>query len=121
MDLPLRSYKKRPLQRNGPFVVIPKLAVTSVNGLTLVLFAAPCSLLDELLARLGESIAEVTTAAETHLGERLLDMRLNDHWIKGEEVDGRDSREDPLRAQACILERIDRGRGEWYSIQVESP
>jgi hypothetical protein len=50
------------------------LAVATVDRLTLVLLAAPCSLLDELLARLGESIAEVTAAAETHLRKRFLDV-----------------------------------------------
>ncbi len=53
---------------------IKELAVTSVHCLTLVLLAAPCSLLDELLARLGESIAEVATAAETHLRQSFLDV-----------------------------------------------
>ncbi len=51
-----------------------RLAVTSVNRLTLVLFAAPCSLLDEILARLGESVAEVAAAAKTHLRKSFLDV-----------------------------------------------
>lgn len=48
--------------------VVRKLAVAAVNGLALVLLAAGSCLLDEVLTLLGESIAEITAAAETHLG-----------------------------------------------------
>lgn len=51
-----------------------KLAVAAVDRLTLVFLAAPCSLLNHFLTRLSESIAEVTTAAETHLGEHVLNV-----------------------------------------------
>ncbi len=49
-----------------------ELAVATVDGLTLVLLAAPCCLLDHVLTGLGESIAEIAAAAETHLGENFL-------------------------------------------------
>ena len=60
-----------------------KLAVATVDGLALVLLAAPSSLLNEVLASLGESVAEVAAAAEVHLGKNFLNVGLNDHGKKG--------------------------------------
>ncbi len=60
-----------------------KLAVAAVNGLALVLLAASSCLLDEVLALLGEGIAEIASTAETHLSEYFLDVRLNDHRKRG--------------------------------------
>lgn len=60
-----------------------KSAVTSVYRLALVLLAACSGFLHELLAGLGECIAEITAAAEAHLLERVLDVRVNDHDKKG--------------------------------------
>jgi hypothetical protein len=49
-----------------------ELAIAAVNGLALVFLAAGSRILDEAFALLGESIAEVASAAETHLGEDFL-------------------------------------------------
>ncbi len=65
------------------FINVRKLAIAAVDGLALVLLAAPSSLLDEVLASLSESIAEVAAAAEVHLGKNFLNVGLNDHGKKG--------------------------------------
>ena len=78
-----------------------RLAVAAVNGLALVLLAASSCLLNEVLALFGKSIAEIAAAAETHLSEHFLDVRLDDHRKKGErnEVDVRILRRSKSLAQ----------------------
>lgn len=83
---PYSSQKKDHSFGTALFVGKPRLAVTSVDCLALVLLAARSCLLDEAFALLSESIAEVTTAAETHLSENFLNVRLDDHGKKGKEM-----------------------------------
>lgn len=79
-----RTHKKSADLTVGAFYIrVRELAVATVDGLTLVLLAAPSCLLDELLSSLCESIAEIATAAEAHLGESFLNVGLNDHGKMG--------------------------------------
>lgn len=77
------NYKKTAFREVRGLFVEYELAVAAVNCLTLVLLTAPCSLLDEVLAGLGKSVAEIAAAAETHLCENFLNVRLNDHSEMG--------------------------------------
>jgi hypothetical protein len=62
-----------------------ELAVATVNGLALVLFAATGCLLNHFLDGLVESFDEIAAAAEVHLGEHFLNASSDNsaHGVRG--------------------------------------
>ncbi len=101
------GFQCRPTTKKEPygsqFIRVGKeLTVAAVNGLALVFLAAGSCLLHEVLAFLRKSVAEIAAAAETHLCERFLDVRLDDHKKEGNEVSGQILMP-RFKAHKCVL------------------